>query len=143
LNGVIIAVAWAPRGADVIRIISVRRGAMKRKENIVRYTDKDLAAMEARGEDRTDWNAVRAKTEEQLAADMASDPAAWEGVPEDWVSRTHAAARLMGRPKENKRQVTMRFDADVLEFFKSTGRGWQGRMNAILRSFIERRGHRH
>ncbi len=114
---------------------------MKRKETIVRYTDKELAAMEARGEDRTDWNSVRAKTEEQLAADMASDPA-WEGVPEDWVSRAHAAARLMQRPKENKRQVTMRFDADVLEFFKSTGRGWQGRMNAVLRSFIERQGHR-
>jgi uncharacterized protein (DUF4415 family) len=114
---------------------------MKRKETIVRYTDKELAAMEARGEDRTDWNSVRAKTEEQLAADMASDPA-WEGVPEDWVSRAHAAARLMQRPKENKRQVTMRFDADVLEFFKSTGRGWQGRMNAVLRSFIERQGPR-
>jgi uncharacterized protein (DUF4415 family) len=115
---------------------------MKRKENIVRYTDKELAAMEARGEDRTDWNAARAKTEEQLAADMANDPA-WEGVPEDWVSRAHAAARLMQQPKENKRQVpmlkvTMRFDADVLEFFKSTGRGWQGRMNAVLRSFIQR-----
>jgi len=114
---------------------------MKEKENIVKYTDKELAAMEARGEDRTDWNAVRTKTEEQLAADVASDPA-WEGVPEDWVSRAHAVARLMQRPKENKRQVTMRFDADVLEFFKSTGRGWQGRMNAVLRSFIERRGHR-
>jgi len=101
---------------------------MKRKENIVSYTDKEPAAMEARGEDRTDRNAVRAKTEEQLAAEMASDPA-WDGVPEDWVSRAHAAARLMQRAKENKRQVpmlnvTMRFDADALEFFKSTGRGW-------------------
>ena len=46
----------------------------------------------------------------------------------------------MQRPKENKRQVTMRFDADVLEYFKGTGRGWQGRMNAVLRSFMERQG---
>ena len=64
---------------------------MKKKENIVRYTDKELAAMEACGEDRTDWKAARAKTEEKLAADMASDPA-WEGVPQDWVSHAHAAA---------------------------------------------------
>jgi uncharacterized protein (DUF4415 family) len=113
---------------------------MRKKESIVSYTDKELAAMEARGEDRTDWTAVRAKTEEQLAADMASDPA-WEGVPADWVSRAHAATGLMQRPKENKHQVTMRFDADVLAFFKSAGRGWQGRMNAVLRSFIERQGH--
>jgi uncharacterized protein (DUF4415 family) len=33
----------------------------------------------------------------------------------------------------------MRFDADVLEYFKQEGRGWQGRMNAVLRSFIARR----
>jgi hypothetical protein len=32
---------------------------------------------------------VRAKTEEQLAADMASDPA-WDDVPEDWVSQAKA-----------------------------------------------------
>jgi hypothetical protein len=35
----------------------------------------------------------------------------------------------MQRPRENKRQVTMRFDADVLEFFKRAGRGCKG-MNA-------------
>jgi uncharacterized protein (DUF4415 family) len=49
----------------------------------------------------------------------------------------------MRRPEQNKRQMTMRFDADVLEFFKRAGRGWQGRMNAVLRSFMERQGRRH
>jgi uncharacterized protein (DUF4415 family) len=49
----------------------------------------------------------------------------------------------MRRPEANKRQVTMRFDADVLEFFKRAGRGWQGRMNAVLRSFMEQQGHGH
>jgi uncharacterized protein (DUF4415 family) len=112
---------------------------MRKKKNIVKYADKELAAMEARGEDRTDWKAVHAKTEKQLAADVASDRA-WDGVPEDWVSRAYAATGLMQRPKENKLQVTMRFDADVLAFFKGAGRGWQGRMNAVLRSYIERRG---
>jgi uncharacterized protein (DUF4415 family) len=45
----------------------------------------------------------------------------------------------MRRPKENKRQVTVRFDVDVLEYFRSQGRGRQGRMNAVLRSFMEHR----
>jgi uncharacterized protein (DUF4415 family) len=36
----------------------------------------------------------------------------------------------------------MRFDADVLEFFRRSGRGWQGRMNAVLRSFIDQQRHR-
>ena len=112
---------------------------MKKKERIVSYSDEELAAMEARGEDRTDWTAVRAKTDDQLAADMAVN-SAWDGVPHDWVGRAQEATGLMQRPKENKRQVTMRFDADVLEYFKGTGRGWQGRMNAVLRSFMERQG---
>ena len=115
---------------------------MRKRGNIVKYTAEELAAMEARGDDRTDWAGVAAKTEEELAADMAGDPA-WEGIPTDWVGRAHAATGLMRRPEENQRQVTMRFDADVLEFFKRAGRGWQGRMNAVLRSFMERQGHRH
>jgi uncharacterized protein (DUF4415 family) len=109
---------------------------MRKSGNISKHSAEELAAMEARGEDRTDWAAVAAKTEEELAADMAGDPA-WDGVPADWVSRARAATGLMRRLGENKRQVTMRFDADVLEFFRSAGRGWQGRMNAVLRSFME------
>jgi uncharacterized protein (DUF4415 family) len=110
---------------------------MKKKGRIVSYTAEELAAMRARGEDQTDWARVDAKTEEELAADMASDEA-WEGVPHDWVSQAVAAARAHHRPKENKRQVTIRFDADILDYFRKQGRGWQGRMNAVLRAFVER-----
>ena len=59
---------------------------MAKRANISRHSAKELTAMEGRGEDRTDWSVVAAKTEEELAADMASDPA-WDGVPADWVSR--------------------------------------------------------
>ena len=110
---------------------------MRKKGRIVSYTAEELAAMRARGESETDWARVDAKTEAELAADMASDEA-WNGVPEDWVKQAYAATGLMRRPKENKRQVTVRFDADVLEFFRNQGRGWQSRMNAVLRSFVER-----
>jgi hypothetical protein len=58
---------------------------MRKRGNIVRYSAEELAAMEARGEDRTDWAAIASKTEEELAADMAGDPV-WDGVPADWVS---------------------------------------------------------
>jgi hypothetical protein len=47
--------------------------------------------MEGRGEDRTDLASIAAKTEAELAADMAGDPA-WEEVPADWVS--HAGRQL-------------------------------------------------
>ena len=68
---------------------------MRKRGNISRYTAEELTAKEARGEDRTDWAAVTAKTEDELAADMASDPA-WEGVPGDWVSRADAATAAKG-----------------------------------------------
>lgn len=40
-------------------------------------------------------------------------------------------------PKANpKKQVTLRLDPDVLEKFRSTGRGWQSRINAELRKAL-------
>jgi uncharacterized protein (DUF4415 family) len=39
-------------------------------------------------------------------------------------------------PAENKRQVTLRIDADILAFFKATGSRYQTRMNQVLRSYM-------
>ena len=37
----------------------------------------------------------------------------------------------------NKQRLTVRFDADMVAWFKSQGRGYQTKMNAVLRSFYE------
>lgn len=37
----------------------------------------------------------------------------------------------------NKSQVTLRLDAEVLEFFKGTGRRYQTRINAVLLAYVE------
>lgn len=52
------------------------------------------------------------------------------------------AKRGRGRPvgsvaESTKAQVTLRLDADVLQSLKSTGRGWQTRVNDLLRADIE------
>ncbi len=39
-------------------------------------------------------------------------------------------------PSGNKQQVTLRLDADVLAFFKETGKRYQSRINAALREYI-------
>jgi uncharacterized protein (DUF4415 family) len=39
-------------------------------------------------------------------------------------------------PEGNKQQVTLRLDADVLRFFKATGRRYQSRINAALREYM-------
>lgn len=36
-----------------------------------------------------------------------------------------------------KKQITLRIDADVLDFFRHTGARYQSRMNAVLRSYVE------
>ena len=38
---------------------------------------------------------------------------------------------------EKKKPVTLRLDADVLEWFKSKGKGYQTRINAVLRSYVD------
>lgn len=38
---------------------------------------------------------------------------------------------------ENKERLTVRFDADMVKWFKHQGRGYQTRMNAVLRSYYE------
>ena len=52
---------------------------------------------------------------------------------------------LRGRPKlENKKQlVSVRYSPEVLAYFRSTGEGWQGRMDGVLREYIgKQRGRR-
>lgn len=40
-------------------------------------------------------------------------------------------------PEQGKRQLTVRIDGDVLDWFKAQGKGYQTRMNAVLRSYYE------
>jgi uncharacterized protein (DUF4415 family) len=37
--------------------------------------------------------------------------------------------------------VTLRLDRDVLDWFKKQGRGYQTRINAVLREFYRARNH--
>jgi len=45
---------------------------------------------------------------------------------------------LRGRPKsENKKLlVSVRYSPEVLAYFKSTGAGWQARMDSVLREYV-------
>ena len=50
-------------------------------------------------------------------------------------------ARIV-EPRDPKRQLTIRFDADVVDWFRARGKGYQSRMNAVLRAYVDaqRRG---
>lgn len=40
-------------------------------------------------------------------------------------------------PEGPKKQLTIRLDPDIVAFFKTQGRGYQSRINAVLRSYVE------
>lgn len=44
-----------------------------------------------------------------------------------------------GRPgaKTPKQALTVRYDVEIIEAFKATGRGWQTRMNAALKDWLK------
>lgn len=39
------------------------------------------------------------------------------------------------KPVSSKTSISLRMDADVLDWFKAQGRGYQTRINAVLRAF--------
>ena len=51
---------------------------------------------------------------------------------------------LRGRPKSSntKQLVSMRYSREVLAYFKSTGEGWQSRIDRVLREYVERHSRR-
>lgn len=38
---------------------------------------------------------------------------------------------------ENKQQITLRLDADVLDYFRGTGKRYQTRINSVLRTYVK------
>jgi uncharacterized protein (DUF4415 family) len=56
-----------------------------------------------------------------------------------WQERFAATEVKRGRPPLDSPKVstTLRLDADVLAHFQNGGPGWQTRMNAALRRFVE------
>ncbi len=106
---------------------------MARKEHIASYTAKELAAMRRRGESRTDWAKAGAVTDEQLATSIAADPDE-AGMVVDWT-------RVTVEMPQPKADLHMRVDRDVLDFFRKAGKGYQTRINAVLRSYVSRMQH--
>jgi uncharacterized protein (DUF4415 family) len=99
---------------------------MQNDEHIVRHTENELEAMQRRGESKTDWERLRALTDEEIEASIDRE----EEGEFDW------STVQVGLPSP-KQQLTVRFDADIITWFKAQGSGYQTRMNAVLRSYVD------
>jgi uncharacterized protein (DUF4415 family) len=106
---------------------------MAKKEHIVRYTGKDLRAMTQRGEDKSNWAQATAMTEAEIESAIAEDSDEADMVI-DW---SQASVEL----PQPKAVLNMRVDADVMDFFRKQGKGYQTKINAILRSYVDQVTH--
>lgn len=93
------------------------------KDNITRVTPQDATRRKSEG--KTDWERLR--REEAAGIEPERDPDEGEF---DW-------SRVQVTMPRSKQAISVRLDADVLEFFRGQGKGYQTRINAVLRSYMK------
>ena len=83
------------------------------------------------------------KEDKAITAAAKSDPDARPLTPKQLKSMVPLRA-LRGRPKSGsaKQLVSVRYSQEVLAYFKSTGEGWQSRMDGVLREYVIRHSRR-
>jgi uncharacterized protein (DUF4415 family) len=103
---------------------------MRKNENIARFSADKIRRKIARGESKTDRKRVNAMSQAEVErlADKDEGPLA-----PDWESTV-----MVGLPPA-KQDIHIRLDGDILDWFKARGRGYQTRINAVLRAFVQTR----
>jgi uncharacterized protein (DUF4415 family) len=95
-----------------------------------------------RGYSREDWDEIAdvpEATDEEIAQArpfVEAFPDLAESIVRARPDLAETVRRARGRPKLEKprRQISIRLDPDVIEKFKATGKGWQTRINEVLRA---------
>ena len=81
----------------------------------------------------TDWNRLRTIRDREIRRGLKADPEARPTDEKFWQK----AEVVMPRRKET---ITIRLDADLLEWFRRQ-KGYQTRINAVLRSYVRAQEH--
>jgi len=80
---------------------------------------------------RTDWKRVEALEDRKI--NFSDTP---ELTPEMFA---RAVVRQGLKPVPRKLQLTIRIDSDVLDWYRNQGPGYQTRINALLRAYMQER----
>ncbi|MGY4258049.1 uncharacterized protein (DUF4415 family) [Bradyrhizobium sp. USDA 4516] len=79
---------------------------------------------------KSDWARIDALTDAEIETTMENDTD-WQDFKDiDWSDAVLVA---------KKKAISIRVDVDVLDFFKSEGEGYQRRINAVLRSYMQQK----
>ena len=99
---------------------------------------KDMRAARERGESKSELDRVQRMVRDGIA------PAEDEDSPNAAVlMRAEIEKRRRGRPAGSgqKVQVSIRYHREVVDYFKSTGAGWQTRMDDALMEWVKTHSH--
>ncbi len=89
------------------------------------YSRKELETMPS----QSDWARAAAMTDEEIEAADADDPEV-AGMDDDWMARAVVT-------RSRKTRIYAAYDEYVIEYFKQGGRGYQARMNAVLKAYVD------
>jgi uncharacterized DUF497 family protein len=115
LRGQVVAIIHAEND-EAIRMISIRRQGRMRKKLTSRKSE-------------TDWKRIDAMKDEDI--DLSDNPE----VPPEMFARGIIRRGL--KPVRRKDQLTLRVDSDVLSWYRKLGSGYQTKINALLRAYME------
>jgi uncharacterized protein (DUF4415 family) len=80
--------------------------------------------MKVAGETHTDWEAA------------AQKPIPDGSNPDDAMEHVEWVTTELPMPKR-KEHTNLRLDADIMEFFRKQGKGYQTKINAVLRAYVD------
>jgi uncharacterized DUF497 family protein len=109
-NGTIIVLIFLKKNG-ITRIISMGK-ALKRNESIMKRVS------------RTNWAKIKSMKDQEID---------FSDIPELTDDFFKEAVLWPGK----KKQITIRLDPDILDFYKGTGKGYQSRINNVLRRYME------
>ncbi len=80
-----------------------------------------------------------AAEDKAITAAAKNDPDAQPVTPSQLKAMVPLRS-LRGRPKSESKKllVSVRYSREVVTYFKSTGEGWQSRMDGVLRQYVAR-----
>lgn len=95
-------------------------------ENTTVVKSEELSELES----RTDWDRIRELSDEEIREAVEEDPEQ-AVLDEKWFEM----AQLVVATAEKKR-ITIRLDEDIIEHFKQEGKGYQSRINSVLKAYV-------
>jgi uncharacterized protein (DUF4415 family) len=122
------------REVTVLFAASARSGASFQQGERVTMSEKQSKTQSTepnRGRRRTEWHYPDRVADDEIAAAIARDR---DAAPLD-IDWSKAVIEVPAK----KKAISIRVDPAVLDFFKNEGPGYQRRINAVLRSYVEQK----